>query len=73
MNQTASYNNRFDSYLEKISPAEQLVARFIQDNREEAPIHMLSTAERAYCRTGVGKASFDAIATRPVMLKGSLS
>jgi len=43
MPQTATFNDRLDTYLEKISPAEQRAARFFQDNREEVLIASASS------------------------------
>ena len=43
MPQANSFNDRLTAYLEKISPAEQRVARFFRDNREEVLIASASS------------------------------
>jgi len=43
MGQPTTFNDRLDAYFETISPAEQNVARFFQDNREEVLIASASS------------------------------
>jgi DNA-binding MurR/RpiR family transcriptional regulator len=54
VNSPASFHNRVDACLEHISPAEQCVARFFQDNREEV---LIASASALAQQTGTSDAT----------------